>query len=158
MNKVCLGLGSNLGDRAENLNTALRLINERVGDVLKVSSFIETKPEGFVSDNLFSNAVCLVSTALSPSKLLEETQKIEQEMGRSVKSKNKIYTDRIIDIDILLFNEDVIDVPTLKLPHEHLHERGFVICPLSEIASEINHPILHKTIGQLKEEYDKYLT
>ncbi len=155
MNKVYLGLGSNLGDKLKNLDTALKLINDRVGEVLKNSSVFETKPKGFVSKNLFVNAVCLVTTSLGPIELLEETQKIEKEMGRSVKSHDKIYTDRIIDIDILLFNEDVIDIPQLKLPHAHLHERGFVIRPLSEIASEVNHPILHKTIGELRKEYEE---
>lgn len=155
MNKVYLGLGSNLGDRHKNLDTVLKLIGDNVGEVLKVSSIFETEPEGFVSENMFVNAACLVTTSLSPIEVLEKTQEIEKTMGRSIKSHDKIYIDRIIDIDILLFNEDIIDIPQLKLPHEHLHERSFVIRPLSEIASQVNHPILHKTIGELNKEYEK---
>ena len=149
--KVYLGLGSNLGDRNANLERSIALIQERVGEVVRRSSFIETEPWGFQSENLFLNGVILVETALSPHELLKATQQIERELGRhkivnrtrealgsskkSVdrQSVNRKYFDRPIDIDILLYDDLTVDEPNLKIPHPLMYERDFVMIPLNEI-------------------------
>ena len=133
MHKVFLGLGSNLGDRKENLACAIRLIGERVGKVLRVSSFIETEPWGFESDNAFLNGAILCETQLTPRQVLRATQKIEREMGRKKKSTNGGYADRCIDIDILLYDNLRVDEPDLQIPHPLMNEREFVMIPLGEI-------------------------
>ncbi|MBO4895989.1 MAG: 2-amino-4-hydroxy-6-hydroxymethyldihydropteridine diphosphokinase [Prevotella sp.] len=133
MSKVYLGLGSNLGDRKENLACAIRLIGERVGKVIRVSSFIETEPWGFESDNTFVNAVILCETTLTPRQVLRATQKIEREMGRKKKSTDGGYADRCIDIDILLYDDLRVDEPDLQIPHPLMLKRDFVMIPLREI-------------------------
>lgn len=149
---VFLGLGSNIGDRGENLNHAINEIEERIGEVIATSAFYVTEPVGFASDNNFLNAVCEVKTKFRPMELLQKTQEIEREMGRIEKSANKIYADRIIDIDLLLFDDKIYSNEKLTLPHPHLHERAFVLLPLAEIAGTYIHPVLHKSIDQLKKE------
>ena len=131
--KLYLSLGSNLGDRAENLRRAIALIDERVGTVQRVSSFIETEPWGFQSEHPFLNAACLVLTTLSPEECLEATQQIERELGRKKKSRNGIYHDRPIDIDLLMYDDLKLSTPRLTLPHPRMQERDFVMIPLREI-------------------------
>lgn len=133
MNEVYLGLGSNLGDRCGNINRAVALIGRRVGTVTRVSSLIETEPWGFSSDNTFVNAAVCVETLLTPRQVLEATQTIEREMGRTAKSTNGQYHDRVIDIDILMYDDIHVDEPDLKIPHPLMNERDFVMRPLSEI-------------------------
>ena len=128
-----LSLGSNLGDRAENLRRAIALIGERVGKVQRISSFIETEPWGFESEHPFLNAACLVLTTLSPLECLDATQQIERELGRRTKSSGGIYHDRPIDIDLLMYDDLQLSTPRLTLPHPHMHERDFVMIPLREI-------------------------
>lgn len=130
---VYLGLGSNLGNRKAILNDAIALINERVGEVVRQSSFLETEPWGFESPNQFLNACLCVNTELAPHQLLEATQVIEKEMGRAHKTMNRKYQDRIIDIDILMIDDLKIDEPDLKVPHPLMKERDFVMIPLKEI-------------------------
>ena len=130
---VYLGLGTNLGDKQKNLNDAIRMLGNQVGEVEKVSSVIETEPEGFKSDNMFLNAVVKVRTALSPFELLDITQDMEKSLGRKEKSSNGIYHDRVIDIDILLYDDINISTPRLVIPHPRMAQREFVMAPLAEI-------------------------
>ena len=130
---VYLGLGTNLGDKQKNLNDAIRMLENQVGEVEKVSSVIETEPEGFKSDNMFLNAVVKVRTALSPFEILDITQDVEKSLGRKEKSSNGIYHDRVIDIDILLYDDISISTPRLVIPHPRMAQREFVMTPLTEI-------------------------
>ena len=132
--RVYLGLGSNLGNREENIRKAILLIGEKVGTVLRQSSLIETEPWGFESENSFLNGVILVETTFTPRQTLKATQKIERELGRKRKSDSlKKYADRPIDIDILLYDDLTIDEPDLKIPHPLMEQRDFVMIPLREI-------------------------
>lgn len=131
-----LSLGTNLGDKCKNIAEAINNIGELVGDVVRQSALYETEPWGFRSDNRFVNAAVCVDTQLSPRRLLEVTQRIEREMGRTLKSDGSEYHDRIIDIDILLYGDLHIDEPDLKIPHPLMHERDFVMTPLNEIMEE----------------------
>ncbi|MDR1544613.1 MAG: 2-amino-4-hydroxy-6-hydroxymethyldihydropteridine diphosphokinase [Prevotellaceae bacterium] len=130
---LIIALGTNLGDREKNFEHAISLITKKIGKVVKVSSFYKTAPEGFVSDNEFLNAVILVKTKLSVYQIFKQTQRIEKILGRKKKSKNKIYSDRIIDIDILAYNNLTINTKHLTLPHPEIQKRIFVIEPLLEI-------------------------
>ena len=140
--QVYLGLGSNLGDCRKNLERAIRLISDRVGAVTRQSSFIETEPWGFESENRFLNAVILCETTQTPREVLRLTQQIERDMGRRkvvggglTVDGQRIYSDRIVDIDILLYDDLTVDEPDLKIPHPLMHQRDFVMIPLKEINS-----------------------
>jgi 2-amino-4-hydroxy-6-hydroxymethyldihydropteridine diphosphokinase len=133
MATVYLSLGSNLGNRRRIVKDAIQMIGQKVGPVLRQSSLIETDPWGFESPNKFINACVCCHTVLSPRELLQVTQQIEKVMGRTGKSTNGEYHDRIIDIDILLYNDVHIDEPDLKIPHPLMMERDFVMKPLKEI-------------------------
>ena len=135
--KVYLGIGTNLGDRKANLMRAVEHINEQAGHVLACSSFIETEPWGFSSDNSFLNAVVEIDTQYTPHELLHITQEIEREMGRTHKSVDGNYSDRIIDIDILLYEDVVVDDEELTIPHPLMWQRSFVYEPLWEIAPHL---------------------
>lgn len=149
MSKVYLGLGTNLGNKRENLLGAVRMIKERIGKVTSLSSFYETAPWGFRSENSFLNAAACVETVLSPLDILHITQTVEKEMGREKKSVQGIYSDRSIDIDLLLYDNLILDVPGLTIPHPLMTERAFVMVPLAEIAGEFLHPVFRKTISEL---------
>ena len=143
-----LALGTNIGNKRRNMITAAALLAERVGDVLALSGFYETEPWGFQSENTFLNAALQLDTSLSPLELLKATQEIEIEMGRTQKS-NGAYHDRIIDIDILLYEDLVLQTPELTLPHPLMHERLFVMEPLPEIAPNVIHPVFKKPVISL---------
>lgn len=148
-----LGLGSNIGDRHKAMVEAIERIGKSVGAVVRQSTFYDTEPWGFQSENRFLNAVVCVETDLCPLCLLRETQKIEFEMGRLDKyvsadasvninadyprslapSPSRTYHDRIIDIDILLYDDITVDLPELKIPHPLMREREFVMKPLGEV-------------------------
>ena len=143
-----LALGTNIENKRRNMITAAALLAERVGDVLALSGFYETEPWGFQSENTFLNAALQLDTSLSPLELLKATQEIEIEMGRTQKS-NGAYHDRIIDIDILLYEDLVLQTPELTLPHPLMHERLFVMEPLAEIAPNVIHPVFKKPVISL---------
>lgn len=131
---VYLGLGSNLGDREATMEEAIRLIQERVGEIARRSSFIETAPWGFTSSHRFLNGAVLCLTEKSPREVLRLTQTIERELGRKTKTgATRRYSDRPIDIDILLYDDLTMDEPDLKIPHPLMTERDFVMIPLNEI-------------------------
>ncbi|MHB9140391.1 MAG: 2-amino-4-hydroxy-6-hydroxymethyldihydropteridine diphosphokinase [Paludibacter sp.] len=145
---VYLGLGTNLGEKERNLHDAVSALGFEVGNVLRLSAFHASLPWGFESPNDFLNAVVLIETNLSPSKLLNKTQEIEKNLGR-IKKSNVNYTDRIIDIDILFYDNLIIEQPKLKIPHPLIMERDFVLIPLAEIAPDLIHPVLKKKIFEL---------
>ena len=134
---IYFGIGTNLGDREANLNAALHLLNERVGEQLACSSVHRSAPMGFESENEFANIVAVYDTPYSPEEVLLITQQIEREMGRTEKSENGVYHDRIIDIDLLqaILNSKAIiqNSSTLTLPHPRMQERDFVMIPLREV-------------------------
>ena len=133
MHIVYLGLGTNLGDKKANLEMAVGEIGKRVGKVVSLSAFYATEPWGFESENSFLNAVCCVETPLLPFELLRVTQKIESDLGRKKKSVAGNYSDRTLDIDILLYDELQLETPDLKIPHPLMEKREFVMIPLNEI-------------------------
>ncbi len=141
---VYLSLGSNLGNRQANLDQALKMISERMR-LGKVSSIYDTEPVGLVNQPRFLNLACEVFTRLSPEGLLALLKGIEQKMGRYSRSGEP----RIIDIDIVLFGDQVVNTPNLVIPHPKMHERAFVLIPLAEIAPDFVHPVLKKTIKEL---------
>ena len=134
--KVYFSLGSNLGDKEGNIHEAIRRMAELAGTVERQSTLLVTEPWGFQSDNLFVNAAVCCTTRLTPRQVLEVTKRIEQEMGRTAKSVDGRYHHRVIDIDILTYDDVEIDEPDLKIPHPLMHEREFVMKPLNEIVDK----------------------
>ena len=133
MYQVYLGLGTNLGNRKRNIREAIDKIGEQIGLVKRQSALYETKPWGYSSPNDFINCCVLVLTTMAPRQVLEATQRIEREMGRTMKSVDGEYHDRIIDIDIVMIDDLVINEPDLHVPHPLMEERDFVMKPLKEI-------------------------
>lgn len=142
---VFLGLGSNLGDRRANLQRAIQLLSEQL-EVRAVSSLYETEPVGYLDQPKFLNAVCRATTALRPEALLAHVKAVEAALGRMPTVR---FGPRIIDIDILLYDDLVLDTPTLTIPHPRLTERAFVLAPLSELAPAAVHPLLEMMIHDL---------
>lgn len=157
MANVYIGLGTNLGDKEQNLRDAVHRIEEQIGKVLSLSAFYVTAPWGFASENSFLNAAACVETQLSPLEVLQETQTIERELGRTKKSVNGAYSDRLIDIDLLLYDDLVLsatsaDGAELNLPHPLMAKRDFVMRPLAEIAPALRHPVLKRTMKEILDE------
>lgn len=149
MNKtVYLSLGSNLGDRAANLRTAIQKLSE-IGDVMAVSSFYETEPVEAAPQPWFLNCAVRLNTEKMPRQLIAAILSLEQSMGRHRRGQEK--APRTIDIDILLFGSSVIELPKLTVPHPRLHERRFVLEPLTEIAPDVRHPVLKRTMRELRD-------
>lgn len=152
---IYLGLGTNQGNKEQNLTRAIELLSLALGKYTSLSSFMQTEPWGFESDNSFLNCVVSFTTALRPLELLDITEGIERKLGRAIKSSNGIYHDRIIDIDILLYGDVIINNKRLTIPHPLIQERDFVLTPLCEIAPQLIHPVISRTIAEIKEENDK---
>ena len=153
MAKVYISLGTNLGDKEQNLRTAVQKIEEQVGKVISLSAFYITAPWGFDSEHSFLNAAACVETELSPLEVLQKTQEIERELGRT-------HSDRLIDIDLLLYDDLILSVTSpsgaaLNLPHPLMAERDFVMRPLTEIAPELVHPVLGKAMKVLLAQIEK---
>lgn len=140
-----VALGSNLGDRETNLRAALELLARQV-KIERVSAFIETEPYGVTDQPRFLNGVCRISTELPPVALLRELLAIEQQLGRE---RRRHWGERNIDLDLLLYDELILQTEELQLPHPDMQNREFVLQPLAEIAPEAVHPVLRRTVCQL---------
>ena len=149
MNSTYLILGGNLGDRRKNLEIVLPLIIRTIGKIQKQSFIYETEPWGFEDSKNFLNQVLKINTSLDPTELLERIKIIEERFGR-LENQPPGYQSRQMDIDILFFNDEIIKMPGLIIPHPRLHERNFVLVPLCEVAADFVHPIFNQTILQLK--------
>lgn len=146
---IYLGLGSNLGDKVSNCLRALKdLSSTGQNNIQAISSLYKTEPIGYQEQDWFINCVANVITPLSPHSLLQLLQRIEEQMGRR---RTFRWGPRVIDLDILLYGNDVIEEADLIIPHPHLHERGFVLIPLAELAPDLIHPVLQKTVKELRE-------
>jgi 2-amino-4-hydroxy-6-hydroxymethyldihydropteridine diphosphokinase len=149
VSKAFILIGGNLGNRLENLQEVVRLIEKYCGKIISQSSIYETAAWGKKDQPDFLNQVLEIETNLQPRKLINTVLEIEKMMGRE---RDEKYGPRIIDIDILFFNEEVVDESFLKIPHPELQKRRFVLIPLAEIAPHLNHPVLKKNIDQLLKE------
>lgn len=141
-----LSLGSNLGDRSSYIESALRLLGNRVGNLIAVSHFYETAAWGNTDMPAFLNIAASVATTLSPLELLNHCQAIEKELGRE---RHEKWGARTIDIDILLYDGEIIDIPGLTIPHKYMLQRNFVMQPLAAIAPDILHPVARMSISAL---------
>ena len=147
MSKLFLLLGGNLGNKKQVFSNALEMIENRIGIITGKSAVYETEPWGFESDNLFWNQVVLAETGLKPLDVLDEAQAIEKALGRVHQSKQ--YVSRLIDLDLLFYDELIQRSQRLELPHPRIAERRFVLEPLAEIAADFIHPVLKKPIAGL---------
>ena len=146
MNKVFIITGGNIGDRMKNLETAEKMIEEQIGHVIQTSKIYETEAWGINDQPSFYNQVLIVETNFSSDKVIKKILKIEVDMGRVRTIKNAA---RNIDIDILFFNDDIVNEENLTIPHPQIINRRFVLMPLNEIASAKNHPVYNKSVAQL---------
>ena len=158
MARVALLLGGNQGDVKRTLQTAQQLVNSRVGAVLRCSHRYESEPWGFPAAERFSNQALEVSTDLTPHEVLAEVHRIERELGRNRAAEaveraatGQRYVSRPIDIDILLYDDEVISTPELTIPHPGIAEREFVLTPLCEVLRQRPHPVLGLTMGELRD-------
>ena len=146
MHAIYLLTGSNIGDSKSNLQTASNHIHQQIGNVERLSSIYKTEPWGNKNQQAFLNQVLQVQTQLTPHQLIKKILEIENEMGRNRQVK---WEPRIIDIDILFYDDLIINETDLQIPHPLLHQRRFTLVPLHEIAPQLIHPKLHKSISQL---------
>ncbi len=150
MNTCYLLLGGNIGDSALKLKQAIALIEQKIGATLKKSSVFKTAAWGNKDQADFYNQAIILETLNAPTELLANILKIEELLGRT--RTNDRWQERTIDIDILFYNKEIIDLPDLKIPHPYIQERKFVLVPMNEIAGNFVHPILKKTIEELLNE------
>ena len=143
---IYIALGSNLGDKEKNLKEALQFLEKKGVEILRVSDFIQTEPYGVTDQPAFLNAVAEIRTDRSPLELLHTLLQVEEDMGRK---RLRHWGERNIDLDLLLYHEDIIDLPELKVPHPDMQNRDFVLGPLAQIAPEAMHPVLQKTAEEL---------
>ncbi|MCQ2233262.1 MAG: 2-amino-4-hydroxy-6-hydroxymethyldihydropteridine diphosphokinase [Paludibacteraceae bacterium] len=154
MTEIYLGLGSNLGDKRKNLENAIYLCHKLIGVFKANSRFMHSAPWGFQSDNSFLNAVIVLETPHSAELCLQMANAIEREMGR-VRTGEPGYHDRIIDIDILQYGDEIIDLPHLQVPHPLMLQREFVLRPMAELAPSLVHPVVRKTYKELLDDFLK---
>ncbi|MCF8322378.1 MAG: 2-amino-4-hydroxy-6-hydroxymethyldihydropteridine diphosphokinase, partial [Flavobacterium sp.] len=147
--QVVLSLGSNQGNRLKNIENASQLIHQEVGTIIKVSRLYETPSWGFESD-AFYNCALLIHTYKNPEEVLNLVLKIENRLGR-IRSENQGYQSRSIDIDLITFNEEIIDSENLQIPHPFMQDRKFVLLPMQDLELNWTHPIFKKNISQLLE-------
>ena len=150
MAHAVISLGSNLGDRLSNLNSAILLMQQRVGAVILKSDVYESEPWGFKAKLPFFNQVLQIQTALNPHELLNALLDIENDLGRTRNSMN--YESRTMDLDVLFYEDQIVNDHVLELPHPSLQDRKFVLQPLSQILPDFIHPVLKKSIQQLLDE------
>ncbi|NPA36359.1 MAG: 2-amino-4-hydroxy-6-hydroxymethyldihydropteridine diphosphokinase [Chlorobi bacterium] len=153
MGRLILLLGGNEGDTKKILSHAQNMLNDEIGPVQEISSLYESEPWGFKARQNFINQVIEIDCSLEPDEILKKTQQIEKKLGRTLKSTNG-YSSRIIDIDILFYNNISHDTQELKIPHPQLHKRLFTLLPLSEKWNDLIHPVIKKEVGQLLTECD----
>jgi 2-amino-4-hydroxy-6-hydroxymethyldihydropteridine diphosphokinase len=151
LNRACLSLGANLGDRIGNLKKALLKLTG-FGVIEKTSHIYETDPVGYLDQPQFLNMACLLLTALPPEDLLRSLKKLEEEIGREASFRN---APRPIDVDIVFYNDIVLDTPDLTIPHPRMHERAFVLAPLAELVPDFIHPLLNHTVSNLLQSSDQ---
>lgn len=149
MNKAYLLIGTNLGNREENIETAIQWISKECGSISKRSTLYETAAWGKTDQGAFLNQALVIDTSLNAKQLIRHILKIEKHMGRI---RNEKYGPRIIDIDILFFNEEQYSLPFLKIPHPEIQNRRFALTPLEEISHDLVHPVLKKSITDLLKE------
>lgn len=147
---IYLLLGSNLGNKFQAIENSRKEIEAEFGEIQKTSSIYEAEPWGFSSDEMFLNQVVLINTDIPIQTVLDKILNIEQKIGRTADQHGS--KSRVIDIDILMYGNEIINDPELKVPHPRMHLRNFALIPLKEIAPSLIHPILHKTIQQLENE------
>lgn len=150
MNQVVLMLGGNQGDVKETLLKTIKELTNKVGSITNQSAIYKTKAWGITDQPDFLNQAIVLKTNLLPEKVMEMCLSIEQILGRTRKENNK-WGERIIDIDLIFYNNEIVDTPSLKIPHPFLHQRNFVLTPLTEILPNFLHPVLNKTIKELSE-------
>ena len=155
MSIVYLSLGSNIGDRVGYIQQATSLLSANPDiNIVATSSFYESEPWQMNSQNWFVNAIVQITTSLSPENLLDECQRIESQLGRPL-NRGTEYIDRTIDIDILFFDNLILNNSRLTIPHMHFHKRAFVLVPMLEIAEDFVHPFFGKTVESLYEEIEE---
>ena len=148
-NLAYLLLGGNQGNIRRTFFQTIDMLNDSVGSVQKISPLYITEPWGFKSTDSFLNQVVAIKTDLSPEKLLKEVQMIEEKFGRTRQGISNRYQSRTLDIDILFYNNEIINSEDLVVPHPKLHLRKFALAPLNDIAPDLNHPILNKSVSEL---------
>jgi 2-amino-4-hydroxy-6-hydroxymethyldihydropteridine diphosphokinase len=150
MNKLYILLGGNLGDKKMIFSGARSRLNQLLGKITAKSAVYETEPWGFTSDDVFWNQVLEIATGLSPDEVLRQTQQIERELGRVRKSNH--YDSRMIDIDILFYDDQIINQVNLTVPHPRIQDRKFTLVPLFELAPDLVHPVFRKSVRKLLDE------